>query len=48
MSHGVPVMARNTGGMPEALCGAGMLFEDAEPRVLAELMHTLATLPCSA
>lgn len=39
MSHGVPVIARNAGGMPEALGGGGMLFEDAEPRVLAELMH---------
>jgi glycosyltransferase involved in cell wall biosynthesis len=43
MNHGVPVIARNAGGMPEAMGGAGMLFEDAEPRVLAELMHRALT-----
>lgn len=39
MTHGVPVMARNRGGVPDAMGDAGMLFGDAEPRVLAELMH---------
>lgn len=43
LSHRVPVIARNSGGMPEALGGAGMLYDDAEPRVLAELMHRALT-----
>jgi glycosyltransferase involved in cell wall biosynthesis len=43
MSHGVPVIARDIGGMPEAMGGAGMLFDDAEPRALAVLMHRALT-----
>lgn len=35
----VPVIARATGGMPEALGGAGVLFDDLEPPLLAELIH---------
>jgi glycosyltransferase involved in cell wall biosynthesis len=35
----VPVLARATGGVPEALDGAGALFDDASPAQLAELMH---------
>lgn len=41
MAHGVPVAARDIGGMPEAMGGAGVRFDDTEPRVLAELMHEL-------
>ena len=36
--HGVPVVARDSGGMPEALASSGVLFDEAEPRVLAELI----------
>lgn len=34
-----PVLARATGGMPEALGGAGVLFDDLDPKLLAELAH---------
>lgn len=43
MYHGVPVIARDVGGMPEAMGGGGAMFEDAEPRVLAELIHRVIT-----
>ena len=38
MHHHVPVVARRTGGTPEAMGGAGVLFEDAKPEELAVLM----------
>lgn len=38
MTHGVPVIARRAGGTPEAMDGAGVLFEDLTPPALAELM----------
>ncbi len=37
--HEVPAMARECGGMPEALGGSGVLFDHAKPQELAELMH---------
>ena len=43
MYRGIPVIARATGGMPEALDGAGVLFDDLAPEVLAELLHTVVT-----
>lgn len=43
MGRGVPVIARDTGGMPEALGGGGVLFDDAEPRELAELIQRILT-----
>ena len=39
MFHGVPVLARNVGGVPEAMDGAGVLFGEARPAELAALMH---------
>jgi glycosyltransferase involved in cell wall biosynthesis len=39
MHMGVPVIARNAGGTPEALGGAGVLYEDLTDNELAELMH---------
>ncbi len=39
MYHETPVMARECGGMPEAMGGAGVLFDNAEPKTLAELMN---------
>ena len=38
MYHQVPVMAKNIGGMPEALGGSGCLYDGLNPRELAELM----------
>jgi glycosyltransferase involved in cell wall biosynthesis len=38
MAAGVPVIARRTGGMPEALGGAGLLFEGLSAAQLGELM----------
>ena len=39
MFKGVPVIARNCGGMPEAMGGAGILYDDFTPGMLAELIH---------
>ncbi|HMP76512.1 MAG TPA: glycosyltransferase [Kiritimatiellia bacterium] len=39
MHCGVPVIAHATGGMPEAMGGAGVLYEDLTPPQLAVLMH---------
>ena len=39
MVHGVPVVARAAGGTPEAMGGAGVLFDDAGPAELAELIR---------
>lgn len=39
MHMGVPVIARDAGGTPEALGGAGVLYEDLSENELAELMH---------
>ena len=38
MYMGVPVVAPRTGGMPEALGGAGVMYEDLQPAELAGLM----------
>jgi glycosyltransferase involved in cell wall biosynthesis len=39
MHKGVPVIARERGGMPEALGGAGIMYDDLLPGELAELIH---------
>ena len=41
MFKNVPVLARNVGGVPEAMDGAGVLFDEARPEELAGLMHQL-------
>jgi glycosyltransferase involved in cell wall biosynthesis len=38
MTQGVPVIARSVGGMPEAMGKGGVLFDDMDPPVLAELI----------
>lgn len=43
MFKGVPVLARNVGGVPEAMDGAGVLFDGASPAELACLMHRMTT-----
>ena len=39
MHKGVPVIARDVGGMPESMNGAGVRYDGLEPSELAELMH---------
>jgi glycosyltransferase involved in cell wall biosynthesis len=39
MSRGIPVIARRAGGTPEAMGGAGLLYEDLSHAELAELIH---------
>ena len=41
MYEGVPVLARNVGGVPEAMDGAGATFDEASPQELAGLMHRI-------
>ena len=43
MCRGVPVLARNVGGVPEAMDGAGVLFEDCSAAELAQLIHRVTT-----
>jgi glycosyltransferase involved in cell wall biosynthesis len=43
MSFGVPVIAREAGGMPEAMGGAGVLFDGLDARELAELVRRVTT-----
>ncbi|MBN1269120.1 MAG: glycosyltransferase [Kiritimatiellae bacterium] len=43
MWHGVPVIARDVGGVPESTGSAGVLYDDASPGELAGLMHAVAT-----
>jgi glycosyltransferase involved in cell wall biosynthesis len=45
MYRNVPVVARDLGGMPEALGGAGVLYEDLTPQELAELIHQVTANP---
>jgi glycosyltransferase involved in cell wall biosynthesis len=42
LHFGVPVVARPAGAIPEVLGDAGVLFSDADPAVLAELIHLAA------
>ena len=41
MTKGVPVLARNTGGVPEAMGGAGAMFDETSPQELACLMQRI-------
>ncbi len=41
MISGVPVLVRNCGGMPEAMNGAGVMYNNLQPKVLAELMDKM-------
>lgn len=38
MRYGIPVVARECGGMPEAMGGAGILFDGLDSRMLGELI----------
>jgi glycosyltransferase involved in cell wall biosynthesis len=43
MAHGVPVIARATGGVPEAMGNAGVLYDDLSPSELAALIDRVLT-----
>lgn len=43
MAHGIPVIARDAGGTPEAMDGAGVLYENLDPAELAVLMDRVLT-----
>lgn len=43
MSRDVPVIARNTGGIPEALGGAGVMYDELLPEELAQLVHRVVS-----
>jgi glycosyltransferase involved in cell wall biosynthesis len=40
---GVPVIARPAGAVPETVGDAGLLVEDSDPAVIAELLHLVVT-----
>ncbi len=43
MDHGIPVIARAAGGIPEAMDGAGVLYEDLTPAELGALFDRVLT-----
>jgi len=43
MHKGMPVIARDSGGMPEAMGGAGVRYDDMDPCELAELIHRVVS-----
>ena len=43
MDHGIPVIARVAGGTPEAMDGAGVLYEDLTPAELGALFDRVLT-----
>jgi glycosyltransferase involved in cell wall biosynthesis len=45
MRAGVAVVARETGGMPEAMGDAGVRFDDASPQELAQILYAAAKDP---
>jgi glycosyltransferase involved in cell wall biosynthesis len=45
LAHGVPVVARGAGAVPETLGGAGLLFDGADLALVAEALHELASSP---
>ena len=45
LAHGVPVVARAAGAVPETLGGAGVVLDEADYPVVAEALHELASSP---
>jgi glycosyltransferase involved in cell wall biosynthesis len=43
LAHGVPVVARAAGAVPETLGGAGLVLDDADLPLVAEALHELAS-----
>jgi glycosyltransferase involved in cell wall biosynthesis len=45
LAHGVPVVARDAGAMPETLGGAGVVVDGTDLPLVAEALHELASSP---
>jgi glycosyltransferase involved in cell wall biosynthesis len=45
LAHGVPVVARGAGAVPETLGGAGLVLDGADLPLVAEALHELASSP---
>lgn len=45
MHGGVPVVAQEVGGVPEAMAGAGVLYRDLSPAEIAALVHRVLSDP---
>jgi glycosyltransferase involved in cell wall biosynthesis len=45
LAHGVPVVARGAGAVPETLGGAGLVLDGADFPLVAEALHELASSP---
>jgi glycosyltransferase involved in cell wall biosynthesis len=45
LAHGVPVVAREAGAIPETLGGAGLVVDGANLPLVAEALHELASSP---
>jgi glycosyltransferase involved in cell wall biosynthesis len=45
LAHGVPVVAREAGAMPETLGGAGIVVDGPDLPLVAEALHGLASSP---
>jgi glycosyltransferase involved in cell wall biosynthesis len=45
LAHGVPVVARGAGAVPETLGGAGLVVDGADLPLVAEALHELASSP---
>jgi glycosyltransferase involved in cell wall biosynthesis len=45
LAHGVPVVARDAGAMPETLGGAGIVVDGGDLALVAEALHELASSP---
>ena len=43
LAHGVPVVARDAGAMPETLGGAGLVVDGTDLALVAEALHELTT-----
>ncbi len=43
LAHGVPVVARGAGAVPETLGGAGLVLDDVDLPLVAEALHELAS-----
>jgi len=43
LAHGVPVVARDAGSMPETLSGAGLVLDGGDLPLVAEALHELAS-----